>query len=46
VFKALPLRFRTKAPAAPRDAYEQHAHMNGNATHKAAAEKDPHAIGA
>jgi lipopolysaccharide export system ATP-binding protein len=45
VFKALPLRFRTKAPAA-RDAYEQHAHMNGNATQHAAAEQDPHAIGA
>ena len=46
MFKALPISFRSKAPAAARSAPNGHAHMNGHAPQLAPNQEDPHAIGA
>jgi lipopolysaccharide export system ATP-binding protein len=46
VFKALPIRLRSKAPAAPYSAPNGHAHMNGHTAQSAPNPEDPHAIGA
>jgi lipopolysaccharide export system ATP-binding protein len=46
VFKALPISFRSKAPAVARIAPNGHAHMNGSAQQLAPSQEDPHAVGA
>lgn len=46
MFKALPISFRSKAPAVARIAPNGHAHMNGSAQQLAPSQEDPHAVGA
>jgi lipopolysaccharide export system ATP-binding protein len=46
VFKALPIRLRSKAPAVTRGAPDGRAQMNGNASQHVGAQEDPHATGA
>ena len=46
MFKALPISFRSKAPAVARIAPNGHAHMNGSAQQLATSQEDPHAVGA
>ena len=46
MFKALPISFRSKAPAVARSAPNGHAHMNGSAQQLAPSQEDPHAVGA
>ena len=46
MFKALPISFRSKAPAVARIAPNGHAHMNGSAQQLVPSQEDPHAVGA
>jgi lipopolysaccharide export system ATP-binding protein len=46
VFKALPIRLKSKGAAAPQAGANGHAHANGHAQPSAPSEDDPHAIGA
>ncbi len=46
MFKALPIRLRSKAPAPARGAPDGRAHMNGSASQHVGAQEDPHATGA
>jgi lipopolysaccharide export system ATP-binding protein len=46
VFKALPIRLRSKSPAAGNGSVNGHARANGHAPQAAPSEEDPHAIGA
>jgi lipopolysaccharide export system ATP-binding protein len=46
VFKALPIRLKSKGAAAPQAGANGHAHANGHAQASAPSEDDPHAIGA
>ncbi|CEJ86947.1 putative lipopolysaccharide transport protein B: ATP-binding component of ABC superfamily [Hyphomicrobium sp. GJ21] len=46
MFKALPIRLKSKGAAAPQAGANGHAHANGHAQPSAPSEDDPHAIGA
>ena len=46
MFKALPIRLRSKAPAEARNAANGQVHMNGHAQQPAPSQEDPHAVGA
>lgn len=46
MFKALPIRLKSKGAAAPQAGANGHAHANGHAQASAPSEDDPHAIGA
>jgi lipopolysaccharide export system ATP-binding protein len=46
VFKALPIRLKSRGAAAARGGANGHARLNGHAPQNAPAEEDPHAIGA
>ena len=46
MFKALPIRLKSKGAAAPQAGANGHAHTNGHAQPSAPSEDDPHAIGA
>lgn len=46
MFKALPIRLKSKGAAAPQAGANGHAHANGHAQPIAPSEDDPHAIGA
>ena len=46
MFKALPIRLKSKGAAAPQAGANGHAHANGHAQPGAPSEDDPHAIGA
>jgi len=46
VFRALPIRLRSKAAATPQTGANGHAHVNGHAPQAVPNDEDPHAIGA
>jgi lipopolysaccharide export system ATP-binding protein len=46
VFRALPIRLRSKATATPQTGANGHAHVNGHAAQAVPNDEDPHAIGA
>ena len=46
MFKALPIRLKSKPPAATRGVADGRAHMNGSASQHVPSQEDPHATGA